>query len=145
MKTPRGPRHWVDPTPERTASPPTKPWLKDVAAVGEVLFATEAGPPPPQRMAWLAAQIEDFTARVSVRSELIFRGSLSALTWSAPPLVRRVGPLRALPFALRAKALERLEATPLGASVFAVKAMLCILYYEHPEAASSTGTRGGDR
>lgn len=142
MNVSRAPVQWVDQAPERAARPPDRAWLRDVAAVGEVLFATEDGPPPPERMAWLAAQIEDFMARVQRRPAFVFRASLFALSWVAPLLVWRVAPLRALSYETRTRALPRLERTPLAVAVFAVKAMLCIVYYEHPDAAAAIGFDG---
>jgi len=142
VKTSRAPVQWVDQAPEQSSRAPEKAWLRDVAAVGDVLFATADGPPPPERMAWLAAQIEDFMARMEPRSRFVFRASLFALSWVAPLLVFRFAPLRALSYETRARSLPRLERTPLAVTVFAVKAILCIVYYEHPDAAAGMGFDG---
>ncbi|MCA9515530.1 MAG: hypothetical protein KC635_11345, partial [Myxococcales bacterium] len=60
----------------------------------------------------------------------------------APWLAGRLGPLERLPVSERVAALERLERSPLGLSVFALKATLAILYFEHPDAAAEIGFDG---
>ena len=44
-------------------------------------------------------------------------------------------PLRALPLERRTRALERFEASAIALPLFALKAIFCVLYYEHPDAA----------
>jgi len=40
---------------------------------------------------------------------------------------------------LRARALERMERSPLSLALFGAKALVSIVYYEHPDPARSIG------
>jgi hypothetical protein len=48
-------------------------------------------------------------------------------------------PYRSLSLEDRSHALERLEQSPFALAVFGAKAILCIVYYEHPDAAKLVG------
>ena len=111
-------------------------------ALAEAIFATDAGPPPSDRVAWLSAELDDFFARVGTKSRWLFLLSLFAVSVVAPLLVRRASPLRALPLDVRTDALERMERGRLALPLLAVKAMLCVMYYEHPDAAREIGFDG---
>jgi len=50
--------------------------------------------------------------------------------------------LRALPLGDRSHALEKMESSRFALPLLAVKAMLCIIYYEHPDAAREIGFDG---
>ncbi len=111
--------------------------------MAETLFATPTGaPPPPERLDWLVAELDDLVARASGRAAMLLRLSLLTLSLAAPLLARRRPPLGRLPVAARAAALRRIEGSPLVGALFAVKAMLSICYYEHPEAAGEAGYDG---
>ncbi|MEZ4409470.1 MAG: hypothetical protein R3A52_23815 [Polyangiales bacterium] len=60
----------------------------------------------------------------------------------SPWMVGRPGGFTTMPVALRREAVERLERSPLGLAVFGAKAMLCIVWYEHPENAAFIGADG---
>jgi hypothetical protein len=113
-------------------------WQRDAAAVAEALFSGST-PAPPARIEWLVNDLEHFLVTVGGRSALVFRAALGALALAAPVAVLKPQPLYRLPLALRVQALERLEKTPLGMAVFAVKTMLCFIWYEHPESAVEVG------
>ena len=119
-------------------------WHADARAVAEALFSREDGPPPAARLDWLVADVADFLREAGPRVRVIFTGGLAVATWLAPPLVGRAPPLSRLSVSDRCLALDRLEHSPLGLSLLAVKAMLCIPYYEHPDSLSEIGvTRPG--
>lgn len=107
-------------------------------AVAEALFLTQDGPPPPERLDWLEREVEDFLARAGRRSRLVVGFALLAVSILAPLFMLRFVPLSRMRVAERARCLARLEDT-FGAPVLAVKAMLCVLYYEHPDAARLVG------
>ena len=44
-----------------------------------------------------------------------------------------------LPLEARIQALERFENGPLGIAMFAVKTLLCFIWYEHPDSAIEAG------
>jgi hypothetical protein len=118
-------------------------WTRDARAFAEALFSGPSGPPPAERLDWLMSDAEDFVAEAGPRVLAIFAGGLAAASLLAPPLVGRLGPLWRLSLEDRCRALERMEATPLGLPLLAVKAMLCILYYEHPDALRDIGVLRG--
>lgn len=118
------------------------PLRRAARAVAEALFADDAGPPPPERIEWTLDDVEDFLARSGPRARAIFQASMLALTTLAPLTVGRPVPLFALGYRARAEAIERFERTPLGLAVLGAKAMLCIVYYEHPDSAAEIGFDG---
>lgn len=103
-------------------------------AIGSALFAREDGPPPAERVEWLADEMHDFFAHAGARARLTLRFCLLAISVLAPLYVRRLPPFRALPHELRVAALERFEQSLFGLAVLGVKAIACIVWYEHPES-----------
>jgi hypothetical protein len=116
--------------------------LRAVRALAEALFATLAGPPPADRLDWLVQDLDDFLGRSGARSRVLLRLSLLAVSVVAPLMVFRLQPLRALPLDRRTEALERFERSFFALPLFALKAILCVLYYEHPDAAREIGFDG---
>ncbi|MBI3202274.1 MAG: hypothetical protein HYZ29_12080 [Myxococcales bacterium] len=112
-----------------------------VRVVAEALFSTGEGPPPAARLDWLCLEAEDFLARAGARSRFVVGLALFVVGLLAPLMLWRLSPLGRLSVRDRARALQRLE-DRFGAPVLAVKAMLCILYYEHPDAAREVGFDG---
>lgn len=110
-------------------------------SVAEAVFLRADGPAPADRMDWLALELEDFLARSGAQTRVVFRLSLFLVSVLAPLSIGRFRSLASLPLAERARALGRLE-DRLGPPVLAVKALLCVLYYEHPEAAHEVGFDG---
>ncbi|MFO0547649.1 MAG: hypothetical protein U0271_04625 [Polyangiaceae bacterium] len=114
-------------------------WLDEARAFAEALFSTDDGPPPSERLDWLMVELADFIEQAGARTEFIMRAGLGVATWAAPPLVGNAPPLARVPVEARARALERLERSPFGLPLLAVKAILCILYYEHPDVLREAG------
>lgn len=106
--------------------------------VAEALFSPDGEPPDAERLDWVEADFADFYARAHGNAGLILRLSLFALMWLAPLFVGRLGPLSTLPIRRRVVALERFESSPLAPAALAVKAMLCILWFEHPRTRVET-------
>jgi len=137
------PSHWVDDNVPAGGVPPKRGRLAAVAAIADVLFATAAGPPPPERLAWLCDRIDAaFGNSASVGSRILWRLMLWAVCTVAPLMVFRPWPLRWMNHEVRARALTRVERTPVAMALFAVKALLAIQYYEHPESARDAGFDG---
>lgn len=109
-------------------------------AFAEALFTTSAGPPEASRIDWLVEDFGRFLAAATPRARLVMRLCLFASTWLAPLFVLRPVPLSWLPLPKRIEALERLEASFLGPAALAPKAMLCMLWLEHPEVQRETRT-----
>jgi hypothetical protein len=108
-------------------------------AVAETLFTTREGPPPAARLEWLCDDLDHFFVHAGSRARFAYRLCLLGISAIAPLLVWRLPPFRTLSRAQRTRALERLERSGLGLAVFGAKAALCILYYEHPDAARAIG------
>ena len=124
----------------REAQPVAGFVLGAARAVAEALFVTEEGPADPARITWVSAELVDFMARSTGRARLLLTLSLFALTWVAPLFVWGIGPLSSLDLETRAKALERVEHSLLGPASLAAKAMLCLLWFEHPDTQRETRT-----
>jgi len=107
--------------------------------VAEALFSTEDGPPPAERLDWMERDLADFFGHVSRRARLIFLVTIGALYYLAPLLIGRLSTLRGLDWRDRVRAIEALDQTPLNLALLAAKAMLCIVYFEHPDAAAEIG------
>ncbi len=114
-------------------------WVTSATALAEVMFATDAGPPSADRLAWLAAEMADFADRIGVRSRLLLRSCTLAVDRGAPVMIGKLGPASRLPFDLREAALIKYEHGPLSLSLFALKAILAILWFEHPDSAAEAG------
>jgi hypothetical protein len=113
-------------------------------SVAEAIFTTEEGPPPPARLAWLCADMRDFLAKSGPQARSIFTFALFAVCWVWPLTIGRWPSLARMNVKDRADALERFEGGNMAqsASVLALKATLCIVYFEHPDAARAIGFEG---
>lgn len=108
--------------------------------VAEALFSPDGNPPDPERLAYIEDDFGDFYARSHGSARLVLRLSMFALMWVAPLFAFRPLPLSSLDLKTRARALERFEASPLAPAALAVKAMLCLLWFEHPTTQAETNT-----
>lgn len=115
--------------------------LRGLVAIAEATFSTAEGPPPRARLEWLERELEDFLARAGTQTRLVLGLAALALAVVAPLLLLRFVPLRKLAVKERIRALARMEDT-FGAPVLAVKALLCVLYYEHPDVQAEVGFDG---
>ena len=138
----RVPSWWVShqigdkpPAPESRRS-------KALVVIASALFTTIERPPPKERLHWLTAEFEDFLVGAGTRARVLLRVSAALATWLAPLLIRRLPPLSRLESTERISALEALESSTIGTPLFALKAILSLLYYEHPESAAELGFDG---
>lgn len=115
----------------------------DALALAEALFATREGPPPGEHLAWLGDELDDFLRHAGAHARRSFGLCLFAVSRLAPLFVGRLGGFARLPLDLRTRGLERMEASPLGLPFFGAKAILCVVWYEHPENAKRAGYDGG--
>lgn len=139
------PNYWIATDWRNDTLQPVKGWGAHVIAVCEALFATREGSPPYDRLVWVWTHIYDFSERVGGLGVFAFRLSLFFLTWVAPLFVFSLPPLRRLSVERRIEALERFERSPLGITFYALKAMLCMMYFEHPDAAKEVRFDGQGR
>lgn len=113
--------------------------LRAARLVSEAMFSTESGPPPAERLDWMEAELSDFFAHVTLRARLLFRACLATVYLLAPLLIGRLRTMAGLTVEERIDALHALERTPLSLALLGMKAILCIVYYEHPDAALEIG------
>ncbi len=116
--------------------------MSSLRAVAETIFAGYDAPPPKARIDWLLAEFDDYLTRAGPRALLILRLALFAVTWLAPLFVGALPTLGRLPLDKRVRALTRMEESFASAPVLAVKAFLCVLYYEHPDVQREVGYVG---
>ncbi len=110
-------------------------WLRGLRGIAEVMFASDDGPPRPDIVAWLCGETDDYLRRVGGKAALIFRASVFAADWVAPIWSFRLPPLRKMNWVDRTLVLKRWEESPLGLSLFAVKAITSSIWFEHPDVA----------
>lgn len=85
--------------------------------------------------------MEDFLARAGARSRLMFSVMVWLTTTLAPLFAGRFALLYDLPLSERVRAIARLERR-FSEPLLAIKAILCLVYYEHPDAARDVGFDG---
>ncbi|MCB9596985.1 MAG: hypothetical protein H6719_29955 [Sandaracinaceae bacterium] len=124
---------WDSRAPSPGLSPRSSRRVREMA---EGLFSTDEGPPPRERIDWLVHDLEDFFGNANWRAATIFLSCLFAVTWLAPLLLARLPPIGRLAVPDRVEAIERFERLPVAVlAVLGVKAILSLVYYEHPDAA----------
>jgi hypothetical protein len=116
-----------------------RPHSGSVRAVAEALFAREEGAPPAERLAWLCEDFDDFVEQAGARPKAMLTAAVFVATWLAPLSIGQRPPLARLSIADRCRALEKTEATKVGLAILGVKAILSIIYYEHPDAQAEIG------
>lgn len=131
--------HWIDNEARGAQAPTPRGWVADLYTIAEVMFAGAQGPPPPERLRWLCARTERFAREVGGKGVLAFRMGLALVEYVAPLMILRPPPFRDLSFEERLEALEAFERSPLGMTLFAVKAVASVHYFEHPDVADVVG------
>ena len=113
---------------------------KTLAAMAEALFVSEKGPPPPATVIIVANEAERLIRASTGRSRFLFRLCALLVFFGAPLYVGRLSWLSRLPVPVREEALRKMEYGPTGAAlVLALKAVLCILYYEQLDRLADIG------
>ena len=116
--------------------------MPSLRAFAEALFSTEAGPPAAERLDWLMKEMEEYLLLAGPGARVIFGLALFAVAWLSPLFIRRLPTLRSLEVTERVEALTRMEESFAAAPVLAVKAFLCVVYYEHPDVQREMGHVG---
>lgn len=122
--------------------------LETLIAVGEALFSKGGAPPPQERMAFLRSETADYMARGGPLLRLQITIAALVVSVVAPLYLGRLGTTRGLPLERRVRALSSMEHGAGAPLLIAVRALLCMIYYEHPDAAADaslprTGPRDG--
>jgi hypothetical protein len=113
--------------------------LDTLMAVADALFSTERGSPPAERIAFLRHELSDFMARSTRTGRALFTLAALAMSIVAPLSIGKMPPLRRLSLSDRVRALQRFEASTLAPLLLAVRALMCLIYYEHPDALRELG------
>lgn len=137
------PDYWVDHNATTIPTVPPRGWLVVVAALSSALFTTREGPPPEERIHWLCQEVSTHIKSSGHYVHFPFRFFIWSINWIGPLLSFRFIPLHRTEPAKRIALLNKLEHSRLlSMPVLAIKAILCILYYEHPDAAHEVGFDG---
>ena len=86
-------------------------------------------------------RLQRYLARAGVTARLMLSFMVWLVTLVAPLFIGRLSLLGSLSTAEKVRALARLEAR-FGEPLLAGKAMLCLMYYGHPDAAREVGFDG---
>ncbi len=114
--------------------------LQHTMTVAEALFSpNDVDPPPAGRMAFVQDEYADLMARSSWRGRLLFTWSARIVGRVGPMFIGRFVPISQLKLPDRIEALRRVEKRPIGGLLIALRALLCMVYYEHPESAREAG------
>ena len=116
--------------PAQRAEPPL---ARAVTAVVEAMFADESGPPPPDQVRFVAEDIQEFLFYSGLRLRWLYGACLFAVVWLAP-LLSGSAPLIFLPWQQRVRQLARAESSLFALPFLLVKTVICIIYFEHPDA-----------
>lgn len=115
-------------------------------AVAEALFDDHSGGPPADRLDWFERELNDLFASADGPSSLLLRVAPWVLEFSPVLTLSHLSLLTQLTRPEQQRCLERLERSPLpplGLIFLLCKALICLIYLEHPEALSEIGFDGG--
>ena len=118
---------------------PGRRTMRTVRAVGEALFSDGKVAPAAGPLDWACDEYGDLMSRATAKGRLIFLLATVVVSVFAPIGVRRLPGLHRLDLATRVRALSRFEEGRLGFALVAIRALLCLVYYEHPEVGRSVG------
>lgn len=118
---------------------PDERWQRALGAVAEALFESERGPAEPERVAWVVDDIDHFLMTVGGRTRFVIRAAVETVARLGPLALGSLRPFERLSLAERQRALARLERTPAGLTVFALKTLLSLHWFEHPKTVRELG------
>jgi hypothetical protein len=116
--------------------------VRRARAFAEALFSTPEGAPPAERLDYLMAELSATLSAAGAQMRWVYTLALFAVTTLAPLFVLHLPGLGRLPVPLRVRALHAMESRGWSsAPVLLAKALLCVLWYEHPAVAHEVGIR----
>lgn len=110
---------------------------RPIRALAGALFDRGSGIPE-DRLQWLLADLGDFAGHAGPKTRTFFLITLYLLEW-LPPFFGHFSRMSRLPIDRRLDYLERLDRSALTALIALPKAMISLVYYEHPDALLETG------
>ena len=129
----------------RPSGAPGRRTVDTMMAIAEAAFSSEAGAPSADRIEWLRREYVDLMSRASPRGRFYFGAGALVVAIAAPLMIGKLRSFRRLALRDRVAALRRFEAHPLGAILIALRAILCLLWYEHPDVVREIGLGWGER
>lgn len=108
-------------------------------AVAATIVAEPGAPVPPERLDFAVSELRLYASSMGGQTRLAFGLALLVVQLAPLFLIGRLSLFTNLPAPGRLSCLERLEAGPLGLLLVLLKTMVCLLYYEHPDALAATG------
>lgn len=112
----------------------------DARALAEALWSRDGvSAPPTERLAYFEADLSDFAFHLNTRARLLLLACLASVTVVAPLLIGRFARLGTLSIGDRIRAIHALERTPASLALFAAKAVLSLVWFEHPDNAREMG------
>ena len=94
------------------------------------------------RLDWVERELRSFLGHAGAQARFVFGASVYAVTLLGPLVAGKFGAFAGLGLADRMHVLEKVEKSFLSTPLLGVKAILCIVYFEHPEAARHIGATG---
>jgi len=112
-----------------------------VRALAEAMFSHDDGPPSP-RLDGIASELDDYVSRASATLRFGLLVMLELVRFAPLFLLWRFATFESLALGDRVRILERMEQSrivPLMVAFAAYKAILCLLFFEHPEEQRDVG------
>jgi hypothetical protein len=97
---------------------------------------------PEERLEWAVRDLASFLAHAGPRTTFLLALTTLAVEWLPIFFIGRFARLSRLPPDARARYLEKLDASRLSIALVLPKALLGLVYYEHPDAVRETGYDG---
>jgi len=110
--------------------------VRSIRAISEAIFSEDEEPINAARLDWLIHEYQDFMSRAPSKQRLLFTLATLVVAFCGPLFILRFQSFSSLSLTLRIRALRRLETRPAGKILIPLRAILCLIYYEHPEAAA---------
>lgn len=112
---------------------------REIESISEAFFSADTVPMDPKRLRWLTREYCDFMGRAQAKQRFLFSTAVTIIAYLAPLFIWKIGPFSALNFDDRVRALKVFERRKIGRLLIPVRAILCLMYYEHPDAAQTLG------
>jgi trimethylamine:corrinoid methyltransferase-like protein len=98
--------------------------------------------PPKAELDAIETELADFARSAGGWATFLLTACMFAVTLLVPVFARKLRSLSGLTIDERRHALERMEESGVSLPFLAVKAILCLVHYEHPDAAARIGFDG---
>ena len=112
---------------------------RQIRYISEAFFSEDTSPMDSKRLEWLVREYCDFMSRAPTKQRFLFRTAVTVIAFLSPLFIWKIGPFSTLNFNDRIRALRRFEQRKIGRILIPVRAILCLIYYEHPDAAKTLG------